>query len=67
MFGSQNGALLWDEAMCEDRFAQDNCIDGVTMEPLDSEGFTPELRRNARTNAHGIEKNIKKLVRVFAR
>ena len=37
------------------------------MEPLDSEAFTPELRREARKNANDIERNIKKLVRVLAR
>ena len=37
------------------------------MEPLDSDALTPELRRHARLNANAIEKNIKKLVRIYAR
>ena len=37
------------------------------MEKLDSEAITPEFRRNARVNANAIEKNIKQLVRIFAR
>ena len=56
-----------DEARCEAEFATKNIIDSVKMEPLDSEAFTPELRREARKNANDIERNIKKLVRVLAR
>ena len=37
------------------------------MDPLDSETITPEFRRGARTNAMAIERNVKKLVRIFAR
>lgn len=37
MFGNEAGALLFDEAMREDRFSQDNMIDGVKMEPIESE------------------------------
>ena len=37
------------------------------MEALDSELITPEFRRGARVNANAIEKNIKQLVRIFAR
>ena len=37
------------------------------MEPLDSEAITPEFRKGARINANAINRNIKKLVRIFAR
>ena len=37
------------------------------MEDLNSEAITPEFRRGARVNANAIEKNIKQLVRIFAR
>ena len=56
-----------DEARCEEEFPQKNMIDGVKMEPLDSDALTPELRKEARKNANDIERNIKKLVRVLAR
>jgi len=67
LFGSEVGTLLVDEARCEDEFPAKNMIDGVKMEPLDSDALTPELRREARKNANDIEKNIKKLVRVLSR
>ena len=67
MFGNDTGGLLCHEATCEDMFGQVNMIDGVKMEPLDSDALTPELRRNARANALGIERNIKQLVRIFSR
>lgn len=67
MFGNEVGTLLFDEATREDVFSQVNMIDGVKMEPLDSDALTPELRRSARTNANAIERNVKKLVRVLAR
>ena len=67
MFGNEVGDLLFDEATREDLFSQVNMIDGVRMEPLDSDALTPELRRNARANANAIERNIKKLIRVLAR
>ena len=37
------------------------------MEPLDSEAITPEFRKGARVNALAIQRNIKKLVRIYAR
>jgi len=67
LFGNEVGTLLVDEAKCEDEFPAKNMIDGVKMEPLDSDALTPELRREARKNANDIEKNIKKLVRVLSR
>ena len=67
LFGNEVGALLVDEARCEEEFPQKNMIDGVKMEPLDSDALTPELRKEARKNANDIERNIKKLVRVLAR
>ena len=67
LFGNEVGALLFDEATREDIFSQVNMIDGIKMEPLDSDQLTPELRRNARTNANAIDRNIKKLIRVFAK
>ena len=66
-FGNEAGALLYDEAYREDIFQNTNCIDGVKMEPLDSDQFTGELRSAARKNAMAIKSNIQKLVRIFAR
>ena len=37
------------------------------MDPLDSDTITPEFRKNARANAMAIERQVKKLVRIFAR
>ena len=67
LFGSEVGALLLREAACEEKFSQVNMIDGVKMEPLDSDALTPEMRRPARENANDIERNIKKLLRVMSR
>ena len=67
LFGNEAGGYLADEAIREDAFQGTNCFDGVHMEKLDSEAITPEFRRNARVNANAIEKNIKQLVRIFAR
>lgn len=67
LFGSEVGALLLREAACEEKFSQVNMIDGVKMEPLDSDALTPEMRRPARENANDIERNIKKLLRVLSR
>ena len=67
LFGNEVGTLLYDESCREEIFSQVNMIDGVKMEPLDSDALTPELRRNARANANAIERNTKKLVRMFAR
>ena len=66
-FGDECGTILHEQAECEDKFQSTNMPDGMRMEPLDSDLFTPELRRNARENAMAIEKNIKKLVRIFTR
>ena len=67
LFGNEAGGYLADEAIREDLLQGTNCFDGVHMEKLDSEAITPEFRRNARVNANAIEKNIKQLVRIFAR
>ena len=37
------------------------------MEPLDSQEFTPEQKRNAQHNAREIEKNSLRLIRIFSR
>lgn len=67
VFGNEAGEYLADEAVREDNFQSANCFDGVHMEDLNSEAITPEFRRGARVNANAIEKNIKQLVRIFAR
>ena len=67
MFGNEAGEALADEAYREDIFQNTNCLDNVKMEPLDSDAITPEFRRLARANANHIEKNIKKLIRIFAK
>ena len=35
-FGAEAGKLLFDQAACEEKFNSVNCLNGSTMEPLDS-------------------------------
>jgi len=65
-FGPDIGKLLFEEANCEEIFMTTNVLDGVVMEPLDSEDLQGEARRNARRNAESIRHNILKLVRSLA-
>lgn len=67
LFGNEVGMLLLREAVCEEKFSQVNMIDGVKMEPLDSDALTPEMRKPARENANDIERNIKRLLRVLSK
>lgn len=55
-FGAECGKLLFDEAVCEDRFNSVNILNGTNMEPLDSTEFLPDQKRAAITNARDIER-----------
>ena len=44
-----------------------NVLNSLTMEPLDSDQFQPEQRREARQNAEAIRDQILKLVRIFSK
>lgn len=55
-FGAEAGKLLFDQASCEDKFANVNILNGTSMEPLDSPEFTPDQKRNAIQNARDIER-----------
>jgi hypothetical protein len=59
------GKVLFEEAFCEDKFAETNLLSSPKMEPLDSEEFDARQRFEARTNAYQIKSNILKLVRMF--
>ena len=51
IFGKECGKLLFDEAVCEDKFASVNMKVNTYMEPIDSEEFNSLERREARQNA----------------
>ena len=55
-FGPEAGKLLFDQAACEEKFTSVNCLNGSTMEPLDSPDFLPEQKRAAIINARDIER-----------
>jgi len=66
-FGAEAGKLLFDQAACEERFSTVNVLNGNTMEPLDSQEFMPDQKRNAIVNARDIERQIMRLVRIFSK
>lgn len=65
MFGAEAGKYLFLEAESEFNFMTDNIISNV-MEPLDSELLNPEQRLKAKKNVRDIEKQVCRLVRIFA-
>jgi len=67
IFGNREGDLLFKEAICEEKFMTVNVLNTQTMEPLDSDQFQPEARREARQNAEAIKDQILKLIRIFSR
>lgn len=67
LFGAEAGKLLFDEAVCEEKFVTVNVLNGSTMEPLDSPEFTPEQKKPAILNARDIERQILRLIRICSK